>query len=315
MARNLRTKVLVTGALGQVGRDLLPLLKATYGQSNIVLTDVAPESPYKDVEYIPLNILDESGCQRVFDNYKPGVVYHLASFLSAQSELNPKMARKVNIEGLHNIFDQAAALKSQFFAASTIASFGPSSPKIPGNLAIQRPITLYGTTKVYLELIGEWYNRRDGLDFRCIRIPVVNSVGRAGGGSCSFTVNMFYDLFEKGHTVVPIAENVKFPLIYNPDVLDSIVQLMQAEESKLTARTYTSKSIGVSVGDYVEAVMKHFPKGKVEIVPDFRSEIVRTWPDGTDGSQAEKDWGHNLSYSLETMVADMHSKIKQLLKL
>jgi nucleoside-diphosphate-sugar epimerase len=103
---------------------------------------------------------------------------------------------------------------------------------------------------------------------------------------------MFYDLFEKGRTVVPIAADVKFPLIYNPDLLDSILQLMKADESKLTARTYTIKSIGVSVGDYVEAVMKHFPNGKVE-----------------------KDWGHNLSYSLETMVGDMHSKIKQLLKL
>lgn len=314
MATNLGSKVLITGALGQIGRDLLPHLKKAYGANNIVLTDMAAQSPFNDVEYLQLNILDELKCKQVFDQYKPAVVYHLASFLSAQSELNPQMARKVNIEGLHNIFDHAASIKSQLFAASTIASYGPGSPRVPGNLSIQRPITLYGTSKVYLELIGEWYNRRDGIDFRCLRVPVVNSVGRAGGGSCSFTVNMLYDLFEKGHTVVPIAETVKFPLIYNPDLLDSILHFMKTDEAKLTARTYTMKSLGVSVGDYVAEVMKHFPNGKVEFVPDFRSDIVNTWPDGTDGSQAEKDWEHSLSFSLESMVSDMHSKIKHLIK-
>ena len=275
--RRWSSKVLFTGAGGQVGSQLLQSAQDKYGDNNVLATDLKdPSHLWRSTTLFErLDVTDPADVQKVFSAFKPTLVYHLASTLSAPSELNPQLALKVNLTGLHNILEQSKSYNSKLFAASSIASYGSSTPKIPGDLEIQRPSTIYGITKVHLELMGEYYNARYGIDFRCLRIPVVTSEAMPGGGSASFTVTIFYDLLKTGKTVIPVSPEAKMPLVYLPDLIRSIQELIEADNSKLKYRTYTMASAGVSVEEYVNEVKKHV-QGEVLYQPDFRDPIVKS---------------------------------------
>ena len=306
-------RVLFTGAGGQIGSELLQVAQEKYGDKNVLATDLKDPSPlWKPTTIFQnLDVSDSSQVQKVFSSFKPQIIYHLASTLSAPSELNPALALKVNLTGLHNVLEQAKIFNSQIFAASSIASFGSTSPKIVGDFDLQRPSTIYGITKVHLELMGEYYNLKHKVDFRCLRVPVVTSDVLPGGGSAAFTVTIFYDLLKTGKCVIPVSPEARLPIIYLPDLIRGISEFMDADTNKLRFRTYTMASAGVSVQEYVDEVKKHIA-GEVSYEPDFRDPIVKSWPDGTNSKEAYKDWGHKIFYNLPVMVRSMYENISKI---
>ena len=303
------SKVLVTGGAGQVGVLFIPKLQDIYGVENVLVTDLKDSLPnLKTVNYEQCDATDEKKMTDICSKFKPNVIYHLASMLSAPSEMNPQLALKVNIGSLHNMLERARELQAQIFSASTIAAFGEGAAKVAGDDEPMNPATIYGITKVHMELLGKYYHKRWGIDFRCVRIPIVTSDIAAGGGAASFTVDMVHDLIQKKKAVIPISPENRFPLIYLPDLLDSILQLMQTDNQKLTRRVYTMASIGVSAEEYVNEVKKYL-SGDIEFKPDFRDDVVETWPEGTDSRNAERDWGHKLNYDLPKTVEDIIDRI------
>jgi len=304
-------RILITGACGQIGQQLVVHLQNKYGVPNVLATDVVQKEAIwpKCTLQEELNVLDSKAVSRLVVAFKPDRVYHMASMLSAMSEENPLKALKINIGGVQNILEAARNHEFSVYCASTIAAYGPTSPKIVSNLDIMRPISMYGITKIHMELLGEYYHRKFGVDFRCSRIPVVNSVDSAGGGSAAFTVNMFYDLFKTGKTTIPVSEEARFPLIYLPDLIRSLDGIMEAPYQRITTRCYTLMSYGVTAGEYIREVQKMFPGSEIAVKPDFRDAVVKTWPNGTDGSMARRDWNHKLLFSFADMVKDMHARI------
>lgn len=308
-----QSRVLFTGTAGQIGGLLLSQAQEKYGDSNVLATDLKePLENWKSTTlFEKLDVTDTQSVQKVFNSFKPTIVYHLASTLSAPSELNPNLAFKVNITGLHNILENSLEYNSRIFAASSIASFGPSTPKIPGTLEIQRPVSIYGITKVHLELMGEYYFNKHGIDFRCLRVPIITSEAIPGGGSAAFTVTAFYDLLTKGKTEIPVSPETKMPLLYLPDLIRSINEFMGVDRKFLRFCTYTMGSAGISTKDYIEEVTK-YTKGEVEYKPDFRDAIVKSWPDGTDSKEAYNDWGHKIYYDVPKMVRSMYENISKI---
>lgn len=315
MIKRWSTKVLFTGAGGQVGTLLLKEAQQKYGERNVLATDLNSLSDGWNPGTIfeKLDVTDAEEVEKIFTLFKPQIIYHLASTLSAQSEKHPQLGLKVNIGGLHNILEQARNLKSTIFSASSIAAFGESSSKFPAELELQRPSTIYGITKVHLELIGDYYYNKYGVDFRCLRIPIVTSENLPGGASAAFTVTMFYDLIKTGKSIIPVSPDVRMPLIYIEDLIRSIIEFMDIDSKALKHRTYTMASIGTSAHEYVTEVLKHVP-GEVTYQPDFRDKIIRSWPDGTDSRNAYKDWGHKIHYDVPKMVRIIHENITKKLK-
>lgn len=310
LAKRWTTKVLITEASGQLGTELVKSAQARYGISNVLATDIKdPVSQWnKETKYEKLDVTDSQAAEKLISLYKPNIIYHLASTLSATSELNPHLALKININGFNNILDQAKHVGSRIFAASSIATFGLNSPKIPGDLDIQRPCTYYGVTKVYLELMGSYYHQKHGLDFRCLRVPIITSIAQPGGGAGAFTVNIFYDLIKNGTAVVPLSPGTKMPLVYLDDLTSSIIELMEANEINLNFRTYTMGSASCTAQEYVDEVKKYLD-GDVRFTPDYRDPIVKSWPDGTDSSHARRDWGHRIIYDVPKMVQTIYENV------
>ena len=305
-------RILVTGAGGQVGQELVVFLQNKYGVNNILATDIVDKQAkwptYTREER--LDVLDFLAVDHLVGVFRPHRIYHLASMLSARSEETPLKALKVNVVGAQTMLEVSRKHEVSLYCASTLAAFGPSSPKVVSAMEIMRPTTMYGITKIHMELLGEYYCRRYQIDFRCSRIPVVNSEEEPGGGSAAFTVRMFYDLFRTGKTVIPVGLDAKLPIMYLPDLVRSLDDIMEAPKQRFTARVYTLDCCSVTVGDYVNEVQKLFPTGQITVEPDFRDAIIRSWPHATNASLAARDWGHRLFFSLPDMIRDMHTRIQ-----
>jgi len=295
-----------------VGQSLVIYLQNKYGVHNVLATDIA-DRPVKWASYTKvekLDVLDFPAVDHLVGTFNPHRIYHMASMLSARSEETPLKALQVNVTGAHNILEVSRKHEVSLYCASSIAAYGPTSPKVVSAMEIMRPTTMYGITKIHMELLGEYYYRKYRVDFRCSRIPVINSPDEPGLGTATFTVSMLSDLFKTGKTVVPVGTDLKMPIMYLPDLIRSLDDIMEAPNQRFTARVYTLESCSVSVEDYIKEVQKLFPSGSIEVRPDHRDALMRTWPSGTNAALSTRDWGHKLCYGLPDMLKDMHTQIK-----
>jgi len=233
--------------------------------------------------------------------YRIDWLVHFSALLSAVGEDNVPLAIRVNIEGLHNVMELAKQYKLKIFVPSTIGAFGPTSPRNPTpNLTIQRPETIYGVSKVHAELLGEYYHKKFGLDFRCLRFPgVISSDTAPGGGTTDYAVQIFHDAVTTGKFNCYLRPDTKLPMMYIDDTLRALWEMLVAPEEKLKFRTYNVTSMSFSPEELVRAVRQHIPQLQVSYRPDSRQQIADAWPQVFDDSAARQDWGWSHQYDLQ----------------
>lgn len=308
-------RILITGGLGQLGTGLAKLLRSKYGVENVILSDIV--KPSKEVvsqgPYVFANILDFKCLQEIVVTYRIDWLIHFSALLSAIGEQNVPLAIRVNIEGLHNIMELSKQYNLRVFVPSTIGAFGPTSPRNPTpNLTIQRPRTIYGVSKVHGELLGEYYNHRFGLDFRCLRFPgVISSDTQPGGGTTDYAVQIFHDAIQGRHFECYLRPNSRLPMMYIDDCLRALWEMLVAPEEQLRCRTYNVTAMSFCPEEIVTAVRNHFPNLQVSYRPDSRQDIADTWPEVFDDSEARSDWGWHHSYDLEAMCNIMFDNLRR----
>ena len=224
-------KVLVTGAVGQVGQELVPFLREIYGGENVIATDMRspPQDLYEAGPFQYVDVLEMSNLSRLVVEENVQTIVHLAAMLSATGEQHPDLALRVNNVGTQNIFELARANKIRVFCPSTIAVFGPTTPQddTPDD-CILRPTTMYGLTKVHTELLGEYYHRKFGVDFRSLRYPgVISSKALPGGGTTDYAVEIYHHALATGEYTSFLKEDCALPMIYMPDLLKATIGIMQ----------------------------------------------------------------------------------------
>lgn len=315
-------KILVTGALGQIGSELTTYMRNIYGNDNVVATDIRKIEGNPVVESGPfetLDVTDASKMAEIAKKYNVDSIVHLAALLSAVAEARPALAWEINMGGLFNALEVARELKTAFFTPSSIAAFGPSSPRIntPQD-TIQRPGTMYGVTKVSGELLCDYYFKKYGVDTRGVRFPgLISYVTPPGGGTTDYAVDIYYEALKNGRYSSFIAEGTYMDMMYMPDALKAIVTLMEADSSKLkhrnafniTAMSFEPSQIGAEI-------KKHIPGFEMSYnVDPIRQAIADSWPDSIDDSAAREEWGFNAEYDLASMTTDMLQKLKEKLNL
>lgn len=298
-------RILVTGALGQVGQELVPALQASYGVDNVIPTDVRlPHGVHLADEHIKfhqLDVLDPGQLMDMCQEYEINTIVHLAAILSAKGEKNPQLALKINNEGITNVLEVARKCKRgiKIFCPSTIAVFGPDSiPKdrTPEN-CILRPTTMYGITKLHAELLGEYYHRVYGVDYRSLRYPgVISTKGAPGGGTTDYAVDIFHQAAKRGRYTCYLEKGTALPFIYMPDLLKGTLQLLEADPSSLSRRVYNLGAISFTSKQLASSIRRILPGFSVTYMPDFRQDIADTWPRSIDHSAATKDWGWEPRY-------------------
>jgi len=302
-------RILVTGAMGQIGSELVEELQKTHGINNILATDIKnPKNDYKG-NYEKLDVLDQERMRSLVKSYDIDVIYHLAAILSAAGEKRPELAWKVNIEGFCNVMTIAKeGHLSRIFHPSSIAAFGPETPRVnTPQHTVLKPRTIYGVTKVVGELLGNYYFEKWGVDVRGARLPgVISNVAPPGGGTTDYAVEIFYEAIKNQEYTCFLKPDSTLPMIYMPDCLKAFNDLMSAPVESLKHHTdFNLGSLSFNPAELAAEIKTHIPEFKISYEPDFRQKIADSWPKSIDDSAAREEWGWSPDYDLSAMVVDM----------
>lgn len=308
-------KILVTGALGQIGSELVDKLRETYGKNNVIGTDIRKKEGHNDADG-PFEIVDVTDYDRFFEvtkHYGVDTIMHLAALLSAKAEASPKKAWDLNMGGLVNALEVVRELDLQFFAPSSIGAFGPNTPKddTPQD-TIQRPTTMYGVNKVAGELLCDYYHSRFGVDTRGVRFPgLISYVTKPGGGTTDYSVEIYYEAVKNKSYTSYIAEGTYMDMMYMPDALNAIIQLMEADGNKLKHRNaFNISAFSAQPADFAKAIQAHIPAFQLDYdVDPVRQKIAESWPNQIDSTNAAEEWGFSVEYDLDKMTKDMLEKV------
>lgn len=308
--------ILVTGAVGQIGSELTHALRAKYGAERVIATDIRmPQDPdLRDAgPFEFLDALDPHHITRVLQIYPVERIYHLAAVLSFVGESMPGQAWRINVNGLYNMLEAARQYHCSLFFPSSIGAFGQDTPKVntPQD-TLQRPTTMYGVTKVTGELICDYYHQRFGLDTRGVRFPGLISYETVpGGGTTDYAVDIFYHAVEHKRYTCYLKPDTRLDMMYMPDALRAMIDLMEADPSKLVHRNaFNIAAMNFTPEELAEEIRKHIPGFVVDYrVDPVRQAIADSWPDSLDDTCARAEWGWAPTYELGSMVEDMLKKL------
>ena len=305
-------RILVTGAMGQIGSELVPALRERYGVDQVVATDVRvhrPDAPVSEGPFEHVDCTHIREIEQVMQRYDIGTVYHLAAILSAVAEERPHVAWDVNMGGLYRVLEVARRERAAVFFPSSIGAFGPTTQRdqTPQE-SLQRPTTMYGITKVSGELLCDYYADRFGLDTRGVRFPgLVSNVALPGGGTTDYAVEMFYQAIRYRHYTCFLRADSRLDMMYMPDAIRATIELMEADPSKLEHRNaFNITAMSFSPEELAAEIARHVPGFRVTYEVDpTRQRIADSWPRSLDDSAARREWGWKPAFDLPSMTEDM----------
>ncbi|MGI6395243.1 MAG: NAD-dependent epimerase/dehydratase family protein [bacterium] len=311
-------KILIIGAVGQIGSELTLKMREKYGNENVVASTRKTEPSQKIKESGPFEFFDVMNREKlveICDKYKIDHIVNMAAILSAVGEQNPLMAWDINMNGLINVLEVAREKKmKQVLMPSSIAVFGPDTPKVnTPQETVLKPTTMYGVTKVAGELLCDYYVRKFGLDVRGLRYPgIISHETLPGGGTTDYAVAIYYDAIEHGKYTCFVSEETKLPMMYMPDCLKATIDLFEADFSKLKHHSdFNVAGMSFTVAEMAEEIKKHIPQFEIKYEPDFRQAIADSWPDSVDDSAARNEWGWKPDYDLASMTVDMLTELRK----
>ena len=315
MTKKLMSKILVIGACGQIGVELTLALRKIHGTDNVIASDIRDVHPLlADGPFETTNASDKEVILNIIVKERGTEVYLLAALLSATGEKNPELCWNLNMDSLRGILDIGVSEKLKIFWPSSIAVFGPTTPRdSTQEHTVIEPATMYGITKYAGELLCQYYAKRYGLDVRSVRYPgLISWKGEPGGGTTDYAVDIFYEAIKSGKYTCFLSENTYLPMMYMDDAIRATIELMQAPVENVKIRmSYNLSAMSFSPREIAEEIKKLMPAFEISYSPDHRQGIADGWPKSIDDSDARADWGWKHEYDLPKMVADMLPHIKE----
>jgi len=311
-------RILVTGALGQIGSELVPALRARVGPARVVASDIRmprPDSPLGEGLFEHVDCTELRQIQDLVRRQDIGAIYHLAGVLSAVGEDWPHVAWDVNMGGLYRILEVARQNRCALFFPSSIGAFGPTTPRerTPQD-TLQRPQTIYGITKVAGELLCDYYARRFGVDTRGLRLPgIISYVALPGGGTTDYAVEIFHHAIRYRRYTCFLRADTRLDMMYMPDTLRAIIALMEADPARLHHRNaFNITAMSITPAELAQAIRRHVPEFLIDYrIDPVRQAIADSWPRSLDDSAARAQWGWAPAYDLEAMTADMLERLAE----
>ncbi|HOO12433.1 MAG TPA: L-threonine 3-dehydrogenase [Bacillota bacterium] len=315
-------RILITGALGQIGTELTMYLRKQYGKDNVVASSRRKRGDESFFETGPFEILDVNDAQGIADickKYRINQIIHLAAILSAKAEENPQQAYEINMNGTYNVLEVAREQGIAVFTPSSIAAFGTGTPadNTPQD-TIQRPNTMYGVTKVAGELLCDYYYWKFGVDTRGVRFPgIISYETLPGGGTTDYAVHIFYEALKNKKYTCFIKAGTFMDMMYMPDALKAIHDLMEANPEKLKHRNaFNVTAMSFEPEMLAAEIRKHIPEFEMSYdVDPVRQSIADSWPNSLDDSCAREEWGWCPQYDLSSMTVDMLQKLAEKLNI
>lgn len=314
----MKTKILVTGALGQIGSELVTALRARYGEEAVIASDVRMPPRGTDGPFEFVDCTNQRSLQEAIRRNGVGTIYHLAALLSAVAESKPQVAWDVNMGGLYRVLEVARESRCSVFFPSSIGAFGTGTPPdhTPQD-TVQRPTTMYGVTKVAGELLCDYYNQRFNVDTRGVRFPGLISHGAPpGGGTTDYAVEIFYEAIRHRHYTCFLGPDTRLDMMYMPDAMKAAIEVMEVDPSRLIHRNaFNVTAMNFTPEELAAEIRKHIPELKIDYQVDpVRQAIADSWPNSLDDSAAREEWEWKPEFDLPSMVREMLENLGRKLK-
>ncbi len=311
-------RILVIGANGQIGSELVEALATQYGEGNIIAADISPRSLYGAKVYEVIDVLDPVRLAAVVQHYKITQVYQLAALLSATGEQAPLKAWTLNMDGLLNILELArlrgeAGKPLKIFWPSSIAAFGPNTPaQNTPQFTVMDPTTIYGISKLAGERLCEYYFQKYGVDVRSIRYPgIISYKSPPGGGTTDYAIAIFHAALRGESYSCFLKAETTLPMIYMPDAIRATIALMATPAAQLSIRSsYNVAGLSFNPRELAQAIAQKLPEFSIHYAPDSRQEIAASWPQSLDDTVARKDWNWKAEIDLQQLVKDMLKNVQ-----
>jgi nucleoside-diphosphate-sugar epimerase len=310
-------RILVIGANGQIGSELVGALALQHGADNVIASDIGTNNLYQAKRYAQLNVLDKDALASIIADENITQVYQLAAMLSATGEAAPLKAWSLNMDGLLNILELArergeAGKPLRIFWPSSIAAFGPNTPQVnTPQMTVMDPTSMYGISKLAGERLCEYYFNKYGVDVRSIRYPgIISYKSPPGGGTTDYAIAIFHAALRGERYDCFLDANTTLPMIYMPDAIRATIELMDAPAASIKIRSsYNVAGVSFNPEQLAKAIVHMVPDFKISYKPDSRQAIADSWPQSLDDSKASADWGWKARIGVEQMVTDMLANV------
>jgi len=311
---------LIIGANGQIGTDLVEALALRHGAQAVVSSDIAPRAPAQTrllgVRHVALDATDADALRAVVDRFGITQVYLLAAALSARGEQHPLWAWDLNMKSLLHVLELARSHALRVFWPSSIAAFGPGSPKLlTPQATVMDPSSVYGISKLAGEGWCAWYHRNHGVDVRSLRYPgLISWKTLPGGGTTDYAVEIFHAALQAGHYTSFLAADTALPMMYMPDAIRATLELMDAPGECIRQRgAYNLAGVSFTPAQLAQAIAQQLPGFRIDYAPDYRQAIASSWPQSIDDSEAQTDWGWKVQFDVDALVHDMLKHLRPVL--
>ncbi|TXK75830.1 NAD-dependent epimerase/dehydratase family protein [Mesonia sp. K4-1] len=304
-------KTLIIGACGQIGTELTLALREKHGNENVIASDIreGSESLMSSGPFETLDATNYKGIEDIVMHYEIDEVYLMAAMLSATAEKFPMRGWNLNMDSLFNVLNLAKDKKiSKLFWPSSIAVFGPSTPKFDTpQTTVMEPTTVYGISKQTGERWCEYYHNKYGVDVRSIRYPgLISYKTLPGGGTTDYAVEIYHEALKEGKYTSFLSEDTALPMMFMDDAIRATISLMETEADNLSIRSsYNLGGISFTPKELAASIQKEIPEFTIDYAPDFRQPIADSWPSSIDDSQAQKDWNWKHEYDINKMTKTM----------
>ena len=307
-------RILVIGARGQLGTELVEALVSKYGSEKVIASDLREPSTSPATIFISLDVLDKARLAETVEDYNVTTIYHLAALLSGNAEKDPLFAWKLNMEGLLNVLELGRENKKlKIFWPSSIGVFGPTTPKeLTPQSTIMEPNTVYGISKLAGERWCEYYFEHYGVDVRSLRYPgLIGYKSLPGGGTTDYAVEIFYKAILGEKFDCFLNADTTLPMMFIEDAVRATIEVMEAPQDMITVRSsYNLAAFSFSPKELFDKILRKYPEFSISYTPDFRQDIANSWPGSIDDAQARKDWNWEAKYDLDGLVDIMLEKLE-----
>jgi nucleoside-diphosphate-sugar epimerase len=293
-------------------------LRNKLGTENVFGSDIKQPDSNSELLNGPfeiLDVIDGARLKNIVEEHQITDVYLLAALLSATAEKSPMFAWKLNMEGLFNVLNLAKdKVIKKVFWPSSIAVFGPSSPKLnTPQVTVMEPTTVYGISKLAGERWCEYYHNKYGVDVRSIRYPgLISHKTEPGGGTTDYAVDVFHKAVSEKKYTCYLEADTYLPMMYMDDAIRATISLMETNSDNITVRSsYNISGISFSPNEIANSIKSIVPDFNIDYKVDSRQDIANSWPKSINDSVANKDWGWKNEFSLQEMTNVMLTNLQE----